>query len=119
MIRKSARNALFVKFPDNVDPNCFTPACIRVLTLTGEPPEGTEGEPFEWTPTTGGGSGPYTYEIEGDLPGGLTFDEETGEISGTPDAETADTYPVVITVTDSSGQTAVLEVDIVINAGGG
>ncbi len=40
-------------------------------------------------PTFGGNSHPITFELTPDLPAGLTFDDQTGEISGTPSAITA------------------------------
>jgi hypothetical protein len=50
------------------------------------------------------GTQPYTYAVTaGSLPTGLTLDEDTGEISGTPTV--IGTYNFTITATDSNGIT--------------
>ncbi len=48
--------------------------------------------------TAAGGTAPYTFQIRGALPGGLTF--SAGEISGVP--TTSGTFPFTVTATDSS-----------------
>jgi hypothetical protein len=51
-----------------------------------------------------GGTGSYTYSISPSLPGGLSFNTSSGQISGTPSQLTDSTY--MVTVTDSSGATS-------------
>ncbi|MGD1070506.1 MAG: putative Ig domain-containing protein, partial [Bryobacteraceae bacterium] len=48
--------------------------------------------------TAAGGNAPYTFQITGGLPGGLTF--SAGEISGIP--TTSGIFPFTVTATDSS-----------------
>lgn len=56
-------------------------------------------EPYTAAPAITGGVTPYTFDIIG-LPAGLTFDPDTGTISGTP-LNVYDALPLEITVTDS------------------
>ena len=53
-------------------------------------------------PALEGGSGTGTFAMEGVLPGGLSFDETTGIISGTPNA-TCEAGSVSVKYTDSEG----------------
>src|ERR1700759_4606368 len=46
-----------------------------------------------------GGEPPYTWEVSGQLPSGLTFDSQTGAISGTPNS--VGTFPIDTTVRDA------------------
>ena len=55
------------------------------LRLICAPPGGVAGEAYSYTYTATGGTAPYTYTVvSGALPPGLTLDEETGVLSGTP-----------------------------------
>ena len=56
-------------------------------------------------PEATGGNEPLTYTVEG-LPAGVSFDETTREVSGTPEAEGSGEARVM--VTDSDGNTAEL-----------
>lgn len=51
--------------------------------------------------TASGGTAPYSYKVTaGSLPDGLTFDDATATLSGTPTA--GGSFPFTVTVTDSS-----------------
>jgi len=66
----------------------------------------TAGHAASFTPVSGaGGTAPLMYSVSPGLPAGLTFNTDTGAITGTPTAaSTAATYTV--TVTDANGATA-------------
>ena len=81
------------------------------LTATcSAPRNGTVGTPYSWsTCTPSGGTAPYAWsapvtifggQTSGNLPPGLSLNSSTGVISGTP--TTAGSYPVTITIKDSS-----------------
>ncbi|RYF25208.1 MAG: T9SS type B sorting domain-containing protein [Flavobacteriales bacterium] len=73
--------------------------------------DGTVGTPYQ-TQTilaASGGTTPYTYIATG-LPNGLTFDETTRQISGTP--TTIGSYPIIVTATDGLGRTATANYNI-------
>ena len=76
-------------------------------TLVLNPPRlsaGIQGSAYSQIITTSGGTGPYTYSIlSGTLPNGLSLNNTTGEISGTP--TTATTYSFTILATDSETTT--------------
>lgn len=101
--------------PAGTDPSTAPPA---PLTLTGSPAGGMDGSAYSFTPTTAGGTGPYTYDLSaGSLTGsGLSLNASTGAITGT--TPVTGTYAVTIRVTDSTSATATLAVSIVIAATG-
>lgn len=84
------------------------------LTLTGTPQPATVGFEYSFTPTRTGGHPPFLFELEGTLPVGLSFDHETGGISGTP--VTSGTADLVITVFDDDGLSASLPIELEIAA---
>lgn len=53
------------------------------LILGDELPNARMGEPYSFQLDVTGGVPPYTFTMVG-LPGGISFDEDTGELSGTP-----------------------------------
>jgi Putative Ig domain/GDSL-like Lipase/Acylhydrolase family len=72
--------------------------------VTFSPPEATINVPYSYTPEASGGVEPYAWSISGgELPAGLSIDESTGTISGTPTATGSN--PVTVRVADSSQPT--------------
>lgn len=58
-------------------------------------------------------STPLTYNLtQGSLPAGLSYDNSTGFITGTPDSLTEGDYPLTFTVTDTAGNSTDLQVSI-------
>ena len=82
--------------------------------VTSALPEGTVGEPYSTTIEAIGGTTPYSWAIViPALPSGLTLDEDTGEISGTPDTEGSFLFKVGIS--DSAGNYSDKQYGIAIN----
>lgn len=61
----------------------------------------SEGQAYSMAVRASGGIRPYSWSMGG-LPAGLTYNSGTGVISGTPSEGSAGSYPVAITVADSS-----------------
>lgn len=77
------------------------------LTISGAPvTTGQVSTAYFFSPAAAGGTAPYTYSIaSGALPNGLTLNNSTGVISGTPTTSGA-SAGIVIRVTDSTSDTA-------------
>ena len=74
---------------------------LRIVTASPLP-SGTVGENYSTTLVAAGGVAPYTWSVaSGSLPPGLSLDEASGAINGTPTA--AGTFSFVIRATDSNG----------------
>jgi hypothetical protein len=72
--------------------------------VTTELPDGDPGVPYSEVIEARGGSGQYTFTLyDGNLPDGLTLDENTGVLSGTPGAEGV--YIFTIRCTDTTPYT--------------
>ncbi len=82
---------------------------VPAITLSGAPSAtATVGVAYSFTPTTSGGTAPYTYAITGgSLPAGLSLNTSTGAITGTPTTAQTQTG-IVLKVTDNVGATASL-----------
>ena len=60
------------------------------------------GQQYTFQLEAANGIPPYNLKIiQGELPTGLTFEESTGKITGTPQDKGSD-YPIVVLLTDSS-----------------
>lgn len=60
------------------------PLPLLPLVISGTPPASAiAGAFYSFTPSVSGDFPPYTFSLTGDLPPGLTFDTDTGTISGT------------------------------------
>ncbi len=69
---------------------------------------------YSQTLVPAGGTAPYSFEItDGDLPDGLTLDEQTGTITGTPGA--SGTFTFDVTITDGDGTEMTETLTLVIN----
>jgi hypothetical protein len=72
--------------------------------VTTELPDGDPGVPYSETIEARGGNGQYSFTLHaGTLPDGLTLDENTGVLSGTPDSEGL--YNFTIRCTDTAPYT--------------
>ncbi|UCC80689.1 MAG: putative Ig domain-containing protein [Candidatus Zixiibacteriota bacterium] len=81
--------------------------------VTTELPDGDPGEPYSEVIEARGGNGQYTFTLyNGSLPDGLTLDENTGVISGTPVAEGV--YDFTIRCTDTTPYTDDQEYTVII-----
>ncbi|MEP7454295.1 putative Ig domain-containing protein [Phyllobacterium sp. SB3] len=93
---------------------------VPVVTIDGTPVEtGTEEEAYDGFIVSGaGGVAPYVYSLVGEWPEGITVDADSGEVSGTFAADSAETYAdLSVRVTDAWKQTADLaSFDIVVGA---
>ena len=78
--------------------------------VASSPPAGTTGEAYAgYTFTASGGTPPLSWSESGPLPPGLQL-STSGELSGDP--ATAGTYPITLTVTDSSMPTLTAHVAV-------
>lgn len=85
--------------PTTVKQSVSTPRPLAITTQSL--PEGEIGEPYFAQLTAEGGARPYTWAIvSGELPVGLSLNEETGAIEGTP--RQSGTAPITVRVADSS-----------------
>jgi hypothetical protein len=79
-----------------------------VISTSPAPPVGAENLAYDFTFTlASGGQAPFTWSETGALPPGLTFNNSTGELSGTPAITTTPSFPIVLQVRDSLGQESV------------
>lgn len=84
------------------------------LNITGNAPAGTVGISYSYHYLATGGTAPLAYAIViGELPDGITLDEGTGTISGTPTTVT-DPTSFRVQVTDHDGSTAYVDDSIAV-----
>lgn len=119
---QSRRNNLIVDFPPHTLAShkiCGAPICevtpappAEPLALGGTPTVGDCFTEYSWTPTTTGGTGPYTYAgVE--LPGNWSVDPATGAIEHNDELNGPAT--ITVEVTDANDNTAVHEFAITLS----
>jgi hypothetical protein len=117
-------SATQVQLVDVSDPETITVTDIDVVTVSGgltitgpaSLPAGTLNVAYTATTiSASGGSGVYTWSAIG-LPSGLSIGATTGAISGKPTADAGSPFSVVVTVTDSIGNTATKTYSLAIGA---
>lgn len=84
-----------------------------IMFDTNPPPPARVGVFYQETVPVSGGTSPYSYTLVGSLPPGLSLNETTGVISGTPTGEGS--YPFSVMVTDSSQATATQTYTLTVN----
>lgn len=90
----------------------FTIEIAGTISVSNTPGSAVVGEAYAYTPTIIGGVEPYTYSLASGstLPAGVSFDDTTGELSGTPTATGSSEIGIVIT--DSLAQSYTLSTTI-------
>ena len=84
-----------------------------VIVATEALRRGAINESYAATLSAIGGTAPYLWSVlDGALPEGLSFDDETGVLSGTPTE--SGTFRITFLVTDSAGAMAARELEIII-----
>ncbi|MCK0208669.1 putative Ig domain-containing protein [Starkeya koreensis] len=94
---------------------CEGPAAdISLAPASGSTFNGTRGVAYSQTFTASGGQAPYGYALTGTLPTGLSFDEDDGELSGTPTQ--SGEFDFTITATDDDGAAGEADYTLVVAA---
>ena len=79
------------------------PLPLEIVSPTGNLlPNAREGRKYNQKVEGSGGTPPYTWSVNPDLPAGLNLDTRTGAITGTPFLGTAGTYSLTFTLQDSA-----------------
>src|SRR5207253_2555708 len=90
-----------VRVIDSAQANAIASFTLRVgapalSIVTNSPlPSGTVGQPYNQSLTATGGAPPYRWAVGQGLPAGLTLDQTTGTIAGTPAAPGAFNFQVL------------------------
>src|SRR4051794_36273172 len=87
--------------PEDADP----PPALAIATPEALP-EAIAGRPYNVALAAVGGRGPLKWAVAGDLPAGLAFDPESGQVRGTPRAGTTQPVDLVLRVSDGQSQDA-------------
>lgn len=78
------------------------PTASTTTTLSGTAPNGVVGKAYTFTPTVSGSTGTQTWSVSsGTIAAGLSLNNSTGEITGSPTAAGAESF--TLRVTDDSG----------------
>ena len=84
------------------------------IAISTPPPVLEVGVPFSRALVVTGGTGPFTWSAIGNVVPGFSLNPSTGVVSGTP--TTAGSYPMTITVRDSTGQSASQNISLFVAA---
>jgi len=95
------------------DVQTYTLSVVNKLQVSGAAPAAEVGALYSFKPESSGGRPPYKWSASG-LPAGLTLDDATGAIAGTPTA--AGPAAVKLTATDTLGLTTTLNVNLAVAA---
>lgn len=83
--------------------------------VTSSLPAGVVGQSYSQTITMAGGTSPFTWQLTGSLPTGLSFDAGAGVISGIPTS--SGSFPFSVTVTDATTKVSVSQpLTIIVNS---
>jgi len=89
------------------------PEALAIETAS-VPTPAYDGVPYATTLQATGGTAPYTWAVtSGALPDGLSLDEHTGEIAGTPSVQDAFSFTVTVTDAASATDDQAYEMDVV------
>lgn len=92
-------------------PGTVTETVAPTIT-SGTPEPATAGEPYSFTVTASGTPEPTFSVTSGELPEGLTLDEESGEISGTPLTPGTSTFTITADNEDETDASATYELTV-------
>jgi hypothetical protein len=86
----------------NVAPTTPGGTSTANLSVASNLPAGTQGAAYNGSITASGGTAPYNYAVtSGQMPGGVSLDNSTGNVAGTPTA--SGNFSFGVSVTDASG----------------
>ena len=85
-------------------------AAAHFVIATESVPPASPGTAYRHLLQAAGGTPPLAWQMEGDLPAGLTFDAANGVIEGIP--RVLGDYSVVVAVTDAGGRQATKSLDL-------
>lgn len=86
----------------NVSPTTPVNTPTANLSLASNLPAGTQGSAYSGSITASGGTAPYNYAVtSGQMPGGVSLDNSSGNVTGTPTA--AGSFSFGVSVSDASG----------------
>jgi hypothetical protein len=83
------------------------------IVVSPDLPPGVQFTDYTWLPTATGGQAPYSWAIDG-LPAGFTVNPATGELRGSTN-NVVGTFPIVVRVSDTSGNALWMYTNIVIS----
>ena len=99
----------------NADAVRLVPVGAAALAIqTSSLPQGTLHQAYGAQVIASGGEAPYQWLLTGALPTGVSFDDTSGQFSGTPTE--SGSWPLTLEVSDQQGETASTELTLVVGA---